>query len=111
MFRLQSWRTPWHSPAAAQQQRAGTITRQAPQCRLNRRKKRLRNLIAVRIVPGNHGIHVPTLAFKDYVIASKEPAIFTRSPIIAFWAPQPRKRPTPDFADALSSEPYPQNTP
>jgi transposase len=30
---VQRW-TRWHSPAAAQQQRAGTITRQGPQCRL-----------------------------------------------------------------------------
>jgi hypothetical protein len=73
--------------------------------------ERLRNLIAVRIAPGNHGIHVPTFAFEDYVVASIEPAIFTRCPTIAPRAPQPRKCPAPKFTDTLSSEPCPQSTP
>jgi hypothetical protein len=66
-------------------------------------KKRAGNSVAVGIAPSNHRTYMPALAFKDYVVTSVEPAIFARCPIIASWAPQPRKRPPPKFANAPSS--------
>jgi hypothetical protein len=74
-------------------------------------KKRASNYIAVGVTPSEHRIYVPALAFENYMIASKERAIFARSPFIASWALQSRKYPTPDFTNALAPESCLQGAP